>query len=758
MALTPEEIKKVNEEFNQLINRLDETEQRSLRQVREDLANGRKNLEQWNREITKFKDSLDKISDNLSYATTAFKNITEELKAGNDGEKLLQKQLQSRIASLNKVSNIARQALEVRRGDVNLSDKQLKNLQLRNERERDNLIRLTQVEKITDERRAQLEQEIADTEAVGNSIQGIVDRQKEVNKQLGFAPALAAGLDKALQKAGLPALGISDALAETQKEAQRRAQEGEEAAKNFNPLVDFSKRFSENLAEATSLTNLLQVGFALVLNNALALNKTQTEFRRLTGETATNLNEYNTALISTNDQLKTMVGLTEQFGFNANVAFDAINIQEATELRELMGLSAEEANNLAYFAQASGTNLKEAASNIYDGVDGAFSQKKILQDVGNVSTSIAMTFGGNLELMGETANEAKRLGLNLQQVDKIADGLLDIETSIRNEFEAEVITGKQLNLERARFFALTNDINGLTKEIGNNQEFINTFATGTRIEQQAIAESLNLSRDEVSKMIFDQAIANELTTEEAAKRADMSIEDAKRLTLQQSITKSVEKLTEALAGPLEAFAALADNAFVLYTTLGLIGTISLARTIGSLITMATSLATSAGFATATSAALTLGGSALAIVAAVALVGSAMAAFNEKTKQNVQDGIAPASKGPFTITDSFGATAITAKGDGLAVSPNIITPLSPTTEKGGSLDVSPNIITPLSSTIERRDGRNDGMQLDYDKLASAIAKGAEAGTSRARLTARVDNRQFASNQQTAQVIEQYRFSS
>ena len=731
MALTPEEIKKVNEEFNQLINRLDETEQRSLRQVREDLASGRKNLEQWNREISKFKDSLDKISDNLSYATTAFKNITEELKAGNDGEKLLQKQLQSRIASLNKVSNIARQALEVRRGDVNLSDKQLKNLQLRNKRELDNLVRLSQAEGITKERRVQLEQEIADTEAVGNSIQGIVDLQKEVNRQLGFAPALAAGLDKALQKAGLPALGISDALAETQKEAQRRAQEGGDAAKNFNPLVDFSKRFAENLAEATSLTNILQVGFGLVLNSALALNKTQTEFRRLTGESATNINTLNGSLISTNDQLKTMVGLTEQFGFNANVAFDAINIQEATELSTLMGLSAEEANNLAYFAQASGDNLKTAASNIYDGVDGAFSQKKILQDVGKVSSSIAITFGGNLKLMGETANEAKRLGLNLQQVDKIAEGLLDIETSIRNEFEAEVVTGKQLNLERARFFALTNDLNGLTKEIASNQEIINSFAKGDRIEQQAIAEALGLSRDEVSKMIFDQAILNKLSTEEAARRSGMTIEDAKRLTLQQSITKSVEKLTEALAGPLEAFAALAGNATVLYTTLGLIGSISLARTIASLVTMGSTLAANAIAAGATSSALSLGLAVPAIIAGVALLGGSLAAMYTESKQQIKDGIAPASKGPFTITDSYGGTAITAKGDSLAVSPNIT-----------------------------REGRNtpSSMQLDYDRLADAIAKGAETGTSRARLTARVDNRQFAANQQTSQVIEQYRFSS
>ena len=39
-------------------------------------------------------------------------------------------------------------------------------------------------------------------------------------------------------------------------------------------------------------------------------------------------------------------------------------------------------------------------------------------------------------------------------------------------------------------------------------------------------------------------------------------------------------------------------------------------------------------------------------------------------QIVKDGIASASRGPFTIMDSYGSTAVTSKGDGLAVSPNI----------------------------------------------------------------------------------------
>jgi hypothetical protein len=480
--------------------------------------------------------------------------------------------------------------------------------------------------------------------------------------------------------------------------------------------------FSKTFEIVTNGFVLISAITAKLVTNFLAINKSQTEFRRLTGESATNLNEINGSLITTNDQIKTLVSLTEQFGLNANIAFDAINIQEASELRELLGLSAEEANKLAFFAQASGANLKTSAENIYEGVDAAFSQKKLLQDIGNVSNSIAITFGGNLELMGKTANEAKRLGLNLEQVDKIAESLLNIESSIAKEFEAEVITGQQLNLERARFFALTNDLNGLTEELGKNQEIINSFATGTRIEQQSIAEAIGLSRDEISKMIFQQAIVNKLTTEEAAKKAGMTIEDAKRLTLQDSINKSIEKLTQALAGPLEALAALADNAFILYTTLGLIGTISLAKTIGSLITMSTTLATSAAFATATSAALTIGISAAAIIGAIALIGSAMASASKQAKDaaRVQDGIAPSSKGPFTITDKFGAMAITTPGDSLMASPNINSPKS--------------IIN--NNVVERRNVNATVTLTEQDirRIANAVKEGAMEGTSKANVQA------------------------
>ena len=100
-----------------------------------------------------------------------------------------------------------------------------------------------------------------------------------------------------------------------------------------------------------------------------------------------------------------------------------------------------------------------------------------------------------------------------------------------------------------------------------------------------------------------------------------------------------------------------------------------------LATIATELELAAAGAIATASAVTLG---IGIAAVIAGIIAATGAFDSAKPQEVKDGIAPSDKGPFTITDAYGATAITSKGDGLAVSPNI------NKGGGGSTDFSPMI--------------------------------------------------------------------
>ena len=79
-----------------------------------------------------------------------------------------------------------------------------------------------------------------------------------------------------------------------------------------------------------------------------------------------------------------------------------------------------------------------------------------------------------------------------------------------------------------------------------------------------------MSKDEVANMIFLKQKENKLTDEQAAKAAGINIETAKRLSAQDSIKKSIEKITSALAPVL---AVIADGiAMITGNTGGLIAT------------------------------------------------------------------------------------------------------------------------------------------------------------------------------------------
>jgi hypothetical protein len=110
-----------------------------------------------------------------------------------------------------------------------------------------------------------------------------------------------------------------------------------------------------------------------------------------------------------------------------------------------------------------------------------------------------------------------------------------------------------------------------------------------------------------------------------------------------------------------------------------------------------------------------------------LAGSAAAAgiaYLTSQSQKVQDGIAPAGGGPFTITDKFGATAITAAGDGIAVSPNI--------NKGGGGDnaglmTAINELRSAVNALATKPVPAMAIQVGAEKLGEVVGRQAETGT-------------------------------
>jgi len=459
----------------------------------------------------------------------------------------------------------------------------------------------------------------------------------------------------------------------------------------------------------------------------------------------------NDAFINVSRLTKAQAELSQQLGIS--VKFSNEELANFAKLTELTGLTAEEAGKLTSFAAATGKSTEEYTASIRTGAFYAqqatkthFSTKQILQDVSKLSAGILIKFQGNPEAIAKSVVQAKALGTTLEQIDKTGESLLNFESSIENELKAELITGRQLNLERARAAALTGDQATLMQEVANQTGSLANFQNMNVIAQKSLAEAFGMSREEMAEMLIKQQAINKYGSE-ASQLNTQQLEDMERQGLslseyllkqeqQQSaqdkfnnaITKLQDMVGNLVAGPLGTFIDMLSNAassgFALKSAIVAIASLSLARTIGSLVTMAATLATSAIAGTTVASALTLGLGGLAIIATIASVASMMNSASDEAVANAQsldDGIAPSSKGPFTITDAYGATAITAKGDGIAVSPNIS---RSNNINNTSMDLTPmvTIMSEVKSAIDRLYSKNTTISVDSKELGNGLVQG------------------------------------
>ena len=255
--------------------------------------------------------------------------------------------------------------------------------------------------------------------------------------------------------------------------------------------------------------------------------------------------------------------LSKSLGTTAAFSGD-ITEELATQVK-FLGLSADEANKLATFTLATDQNLKDAGNELRGEVilsnalnKTAIDYKAITKDVANASSSIKISTQASGKSLATAAIEAKKLGLNLSSVDKIANSLLQFESSISAELEAELLTGKQINLEQARLFALNNDTAGVAKEIAKQGINIASFGKMNRIQQEAIAAAIGMGREELADSLIEQKA---LTNLGAQNKEELS--DKVKLELQNiDALKKQGKLGEAEAARKKLISNLGNDALV----------------------------------------------------------------------------------------------------------------------------------------------------------------------------------------------------
>jgi hypothetical protein len=495
----------------------------------------------------------------------------------------------------------------------------------------------------------------------------------------------------ALDKSGLTSAILNEELTTTQKLTLA----GEAA------MIAFAKgalKSSDNIAKLQRELGVSYEG-AFELRNELASAAFESEKLFITSED----------LAIAFGKLSQQTGLLADFGGETLVTFSTLTDQ--------LGLSAEEAGKLTLLSRIQGKNTEDILSNTVDTVSSLINQngvainvKGVLSDVANVSDAIAVSLGKNPVLIAEAATEARLFGSNLEQVDKIAGSLLNFESSIAAELQAEVLTGRELNLEKARLLALNNDLAGLSKELADNAAITEAFATGNRIQQEAAAAALGISRDELAKIALQQDYNNMSAEQFKSTYGDVTYESLQAQSASEKFASALEKI-EGIIGDISiVFAPILDGfaRLITYIAESKAGLTILATIMGSLAALSVAKAiaeTISSFAQSKIPFAALAG----IAAAGGIIG--MIASAKSQVQSVNDGIAPPGNGPFTITDAYGATAITAKGDGLAVSPNI--------NSGGGSQERTNML--LEKLLAKDTNINmDGRRLNDSMKSSAIS--------------------------------------
>ena len=235
-------------------------------------------------------------------------------------------------------------------------------------------------------------------------------------------------------------------------------------------------------------------------------------------------------------------------------AFEEDLRNDVAFLQKRLGLSAEEAANLAIESLSSGRairdeivpNTEKVIRNIKTSTGVALSFRDVLQDAAKVSGALRLTLEALPDGVVNATAKAKALGTELGTIRQIQKDFLDIESSITKQIQAQVLTGKELNLEQARYYALTNNIDGLIGEIEKNLGSIEEFQRMNVFQQDALAQAIGLTDDMYAEILRkNESINNSLET--AVETQGESIaKNASMLSVQDQLVESLNALNTTL--------------------------------------------------------------------------------------------------------------------------------------------------------------------------------------------------------------------
>ena len=330
--------------------------------------------------------------------------------------------------------------------------------------------------------------------------------------------------------------------------------------KYFKTLYEIGSQFSARTFE-------IQKSLGLSTSAAKAMNQEFYNMQQSTNNIYANYKDLAAANANLNETLGT------------SVTFSADMLTTQAKLMEVTGLTSEESAKIYEYSLLTGQSQEQVYNSMGKTNKGVLSNKKVMQEVLKTSGQLAAQYKNNPELLGKAVVQVQKLGISLQQAKNMSSGLLNFEDSISSELEAELLTGQELNLEKARALALQGKTAEAASEMLRQTGGLAKFQSMNVLQQDALAKSMGMSTDELADSLVKAEQLNKLDGvqkraldervsalkkagefEKASQLEKLVLQDKtvalaeQELDTQSKIDKSVssikESLKSAIAGPL----------------------------------------------------------------------------------------------------------------------------------------------------------------------------------------------------------------
>lgn len=456
--------------------------------------------------------------------------------------------------------------------------------------------------KAVEERRRSIMSLIADLEAEGITITSQILRlQEDLTEQLNQQDAalqqqlkklksfeeklgLVGGLFKGLSQ--IPILGQ---FVKADKIIGAMNKELDAGGSKMKVFAAGAGAFLDGIA--SGLTGLIIPALKFIVDSVIQFNQKAFDIAKNLGVTVTEAQQIQatfTKIASTSqnialtgkDVTKTYIELSSTVGFLLPQTRQFA--ETASLIQKRLGASAENMEALALQSALSGKSLLQTMGtlNASRNIEGAknkilLSQKQILDGIAKTSAAVIINFKGNVAALGDAIVRATKLGTTLDTINKQGSSFLDFESSISKEFEAQLLTGRDINLTRARELALQGKTAELMEELNKQGATYQQFMSENTIAREADAAAIGLSVEEYSKILLKQQQANQLGAQqgqsalerynqlvkEGKTQADIvrmlgseqEAADLKKASMQDKFQAAIEKLKDTLgsvlAGP-----------------------------------------------------------------------------------------------------------------------------------------------------------------------------------------------------------------